>query len=129
MKYKVGDTVVIKPWELIKGRDNHYFSRSTHDAALQYTDRSVIMEEVRSDYYEGVSRGTDCGFCFADDDILGHAFEYGDEIEVSDDRENWFTYRFSHYYYLHGSICSIMTPRGISWKYARPIQKESEMKQ
>ena len=124
MKYKIGDRVVIKPWLLM---EKQYGLTSggniaslvgfmhNQEKALQGTDRVLSIGEESGDRY----------FCggfpssISDDHILGYAFAYGEEIEVSDDGDNWFKRTFSSY--RPGCVNLIGTTTSVNM-HARPIQ-------
>jgi len=124
MKYKVGDIVVIKPYALLGEFWKTDLAIDVYNKCLRFTDHSVIIKNVHGNSCDAQVRANGKGIYIADADILGYAFEYGDEIEVCISGNNWYTCRFSHYC-LCDSVYSIVTTEGVSWKYARPIQKET----
>jgi hypothetical protein len=96
MKYKVGDKVRVRSWKAMErefGLDVYdnincpfiAFNRKK-ELEVKKTGRVVTIESARPCSYlvEGIM------LCeFTDEMLEGYAFEYGDEIEVSDDGKNW----------------------------------------
>ncbi len=129
MKYKKHDRVVIKPWKLMEKEfgltDNGHISGGSvcflcqMERALKGTDRVIELGEELSLYYKTTfPNGSDWNI--TDDHILGYAFEYGEEIEVSDGGKNWYKAIFSTYHPRGGSL-SVMTT-DTYYKHARPIR-------
>lgn len=147
MKYKVGDRVVIKPWLLMEKQygldgcgnintcgpnDKGCSFWPKQERMLKGTDRVVVITEVEEWFYFGKQLDR---LGFTDDNILGYAFDYGEEIEVSDDGRTWDVRRFISY--TPGSVLTInaLNPtfgsdfiRGLPfgsllYKFARPIQE------
>ncbi len=99
MKYKKGDKVVIKPWALMEkqyGVDDagdikttfnnsemHCFFMRAMEKVFVGTDRVVTMQSTETARIGGTL------FEICDDMILGYAFEYGEEIEISGDGKVW----------------------------------------
>ena len=107
MNYKAGDRVVIKPWGLMVeqygfgwfGDININNKKTCFLASMEDwfkgKDRIVTIFSVnkaRSEYKIEENERFD-----ADEMILGYAFEYGEEIEVSYDSSTWFKDIFCNY--------------------------------
>jgi len=140
MKFKRGDKVRVRQWEAMEREYglNIYGCIKTEGFRFNcdmrvYCGKVVTVSEVWDDYYKieednGASNWTD-------DMFEGYAFEYGDEIEVSDDEEHW--ERGFYIGYLDGFHLPYACATGgdkeafaegrkfhaLFWKYARPIQK------
>lgn len=117
-KYKAGDNIVIKPRKLVEEEGNkRHFVNGMWDS-LKGTDMVVPVKAVYGDTINvgGVLDGFGIHPC----EVLGYAFEYGEEIEVSDGGENWRKAVFSGY--RPGNPCAVSSI-GSVYSYARPIQK------
>ena len=134
-EYKTGDRVVIKPWKLMEEQyglnDIGYIKVAAAfspkmEKRLKGTDRVVTLGEVfREKFFNGT--GHLKGFEVSPDAILGYAFEYGDEIEVSDDGAEWRPWVFSSYDPANLNLLVRATEVSCSnssagWKDARPVQ-------
>ena len=121
MKYKIDDRVVIKPDVLLGQSDTTLFTMEMVDI-LEGTDRVVTITRIRSEpeQYEAHFPNEDI-FHIDKDDILGYAFEYGEEIEVKDDGMTWEEGDFRGY--VPGTTRPVITDNGASYQYARPIRK------
>ena len=130
MDYKVGDKVVIKPWGLMereyglaKGGSISWPCRFGRDIeySLAGTDRAVVIDAWDGSdgtllvvLPNGQSRWAPVNA------ILGYAFEWGEEIEVSDDGQSWVMGQFRNFrpglrYPVLAGACP--------FKFARPIRK------
>ncbi len=126
MKYEKGDRVVFKPRGLME-QESLSFSNANENA-LRGTDRAVTI----TDTFEDGTYGCDhLGYCVSTDAILGYAFEWGEEIEVSNDGENFAKKLFIAYtpgsgypYRAMSHTTDTGTPQGAhGYTYARPIRK------
>ncbi len=141
MTYKCGDRVVIKPWKLMEkqGILQHGSTAFTEakELLLKGTDRVIEIATLNGRHYLA-SFPRNLQHWVTDDMILGYAFEYGQEIEVSDDGVEWDEHFFVNY--NAGASHCIRTivlgylaafERGepfctVGYKHARPIQEEAE---
>lgn len=137
MLYKVGARVVIKPWLMMErefGLDGDgdidgkisFFASS--EKQLKGKDRIVdicrVRDGVNGDYFSNQLH-----FSFGDDHILGYAFAYGEEIEVSKNDKDWYTKTFIHYrpgscnpYFAANDIDTCARPIGVhGFAFARTI--------
>ena len=95
---------------------------------LKGTDRVVELgEAVQGGFFKGTGHLEN--YNISTDMILGYAFEYGDEIEVSDMGKAWYPKVFSSYDPANLSLLVRATEVRCSdssagWKYARPVQEE-----
>lgn len=135
MKYKKGDKVVIKPWGLMEkeyglgneGQIRAGIRRWTehYEQCIKGSDRSYEIYTVADDYY--FIEIPDCRSCHITDEmILGHAFAWGEKIEVRDgDGQDWVRERFCAY--LPGRKLPVVCLRDDSnharYWFARPIRK------
>lgn len=136
MKYKKGDKVVMKPDVMIAEAHSPYnghsvFERRHLSAPLKGTDRVVeIIDDCDSDDDVYWSKLPDSATVnIAGCDILGPAFEYGEEIEVRDgDNQDWVRERFCAY--LPGRKLPIVCLRDDSnharYWFVRPIQPDTD---
>lgn len=111
--YRVGDKVILKPKGLYDG---------TH--AGQVVELEWRGEPNHWDYRIDTARGVESG-CVSVSDILGHAFEWGQEVEVGNDGNTWMRAYF--WAYVPGAKDTVRTAgRGVGfaqvWAYARPIR-------
>ena len=136
-EYKTGDRVVIKPWELMKSQYGMVSEQVINvkttfpgymEDRLTGTDRVVELGEViRGELFKGTGHLEN--YNISTGMILGYAFEYGEEIEVSDDGEKWRSRTFSGYdpasqnEPVRGSLFGSVNIT-LGWKYARPVQKK-----
>lgn len=139
MKYKQGDKVVIKPWGLMKEEygldyagniDTGTSFLQTMETKLKGTDRVVVIRECRDGTGDYFTEPT-LNYSIPEECILGYAFEWGEEIEVSDDGNIWMPKVFVGY--LPGNqcgpacACDKVYEKGClcvnSRKFARPIRK------
>lgn len=142
MKYKVGDKVRVRQWKAMErefGEHNDHeiempwFWRFTEDMK-KYCGKVVTIKEVQSAryYIEEVADN----IAWNDEMFEGYAFEYGDEIEGSDDKEDW--QKKIYMGYIDGACYPYMTTntddfitkencRMRAYKYARPIQKQPKI--
>jgi len=135
MKYKKDDKVVINPWGLMQQRhgldkDGNIKTPNpfTVNAESQLIGRDRVVtincENGESPILEFRS-GMTCWGC--DEMILAHAFEWGEEIEVSDDGDMWDKRLFLSY--TPGVIlpinvaCMTMNKASKLYRFARPIRK------
>jgi len=133
-EYKTGDRVVIKPWELMKSQYGMVSEQVINvkttfpgymEDRLTGTDRVVELGEViRGELFKGTGHLEN--YNISTGMILGYAFEYGEEIEVSDDGAEWRPRVFSGYDSLNQekpvrAVEDCGTT--IGWKYALPVQK------
>ena len=134
-EYKTGDRVIIKPWKLM---EEQYGLTSKGvikipatftlemEKCLKDTDRVIKLGEKLQDTLF-VGTGHLEHFNISPDMILGYAFEYGEEIEVSDAGEAWYLRVFSSYNPMEQNF-PVRVGRGIDstctvgWRYARPVQ-------
>jgi len=135
-EYKTGDRVVIKPWKLMEGQYGLYARRYINtalvfipdaEACLKGTDRVIELGEATQGRFKGTGRLKE--YEISTDMILGYAFEYGEEIEVSDDGEKWQPKIFSGYDSFNTNLPIRANTVGhiadtVGWKYARPVQKK-----
>ena len=131
MNYKKNDRVVIKPWKQLEMEGEIDIDSSINcdgvsfvdsmESGLKGTDRVVKIESVRSNSYKAVfPDGKE--WAIGDAMILGYAFEFGEEIEVSNNGRNWEPAKFSAYAPGHlRPVKTTQPPAG--HKYARPIRK------
>jgi len=134
-RYKPGDRVVIKPWKLMEEQyglnDLGYIKVAAAfspkmEKRLKGTDRVITLGEVfREKFFNGTGHLEH--FKISLDMILGYAFEYGDEIEVSDVGEAWYPRVFSNYHPMEQNSPvrvgkRIDSKSTTGWKYARPLQ-------
>lgn len=122
MKYELSDKVVIKPRKLIEEQGNMTDDSDIVCRALDGTDRVVSFlcydEPGEETCWIRTKDGKE--LAILESIILGHAFEYGDEIEVSDDEEEWIPAKF--YNYKPGHTFKYETPDEY-FQFARPIRK------
>jgi len=145
MKFKRGDKVRVRQWEAMEREFGSYDSGLLKTPVYcfspdmaKYCGKSVtidfvIISEGCSSYYSIIEDGGN--FNWTDAMFEGYAFEYGDEIEVSDDEECW--EKGFYIGYLDGFHLPYACATGgdkeafaegkkfhaLFWKYARPIQK------
>ena len=134
-EYKTGDRVVIKPWALMEERYGLDSTGSIEvkatftekmEECLKGTDRVVTLGgRFLCGSFDGT--GHLKGFEVSPDAILGYAFEYGEEIEVSDTGAEWHPWLFSSYDPANLNLLVRATEVSCSnssagWKYARPVQ-------
>ncbi len=132
LKYKEGDKVVIKPWGLMEqeyglDEDGDINTGSSFNASMEKelaeTDRTTTIESATdNDYAAKLKTSWD----FTDDMILGHAFKWGEEIEVRDgEKQDWVKELFCAY--LPGVTLPVVCLRGdghyARYEHARPIRK------
>ncbi len=130
LKYKKGDKVVILPFDLMKQKFGLGAIGIPSCEATQFcsflksmetelcgTDRTVTITKTCDTSYEG-DRFNECDF--SDAHILGHAFKWGEEIEVSDDGVKWYKRRFAAY--VPGHFHPVFVADRTHWKHARPIR-------
>lgn len=105
MKYKIGDKVYIKPWNLMAeqygltedGTKIKCVGGFTTDMeqTIKHTNRVVVITKIVGDAYRGTySDGINFPFFITDDMIRSYAFEYGDNCY--DEKGN--SYTFLYYY-------------------------------
>jgi len=112
-----GDRVVIKPDALCKS-NKLTFSRLP---SLTGTDRVVtITGSACSDECGARYPNSDKEWHIDEDWILGYAFDYGEEIEVSDNGQTWFKRRFCAYVPDRNFL---VCTRNSMYMYARPIKE------
>jgi len=152
MKFKKGDKVRIRQWEAMKrecGLDKNgnidlpcEFTPDMSDFCGKVVTISCVYEKFfgirdHEGFYDWVYKiEEDGGICdWLADMFEGYAFEYGDEIEVSDDGECW--EKGFYIGYLDGFHLPYACATGgdkeafaegrkfhaLFWKYARPIQR------
>ena len=134
LKYKKGDKVVILPFDLMKQKfgltDTHIPTSSPFTAEMELsllrTDRVIeIVADRTSTYNFKFPDGN--YFTGCDEMILGHAFAWGEEIEVSQDGKIWDKRRFLSYtpgIILPINVASIaMNEASQLYKHARSIRK------
>ena len=146
MKYKVGDRVFIKPWELMVrefGVLDEYEDMGAHinqprwpwchydELKLAHTDRILTITHVEN-HYNGIHPLSEKLFIFDDDSVAGYAFDYGEMIEVSDDGYDWNTCPFVGFAAGLTDFGEYITRREgcctLAWQYARPLKKENPFK-
>ena len=123
MKYQEGDKVVIKPRKLIEEQGNMTDHSDVICHVLEGTDRVVSFLRY-AELGKGVcwirtKDGED--FAIPESIILGHAFEYGEEIEVSRDGKKWIPVKF--YNYRLGDAFYVYETLNEDFQFARPIRK------
>ena len=134
-EYKTGDRVVIKPWKLMEkqyGQHPAHYSIGVDQSftfgmekCLAGTDRVVELGK-REETLPGVFNGTGTlrMYDISIDMILGYAFAYGEEIEISDNGKDWHVRIFSTYDPMDKNEC-VRTKSldyddsTIGWKFAR----------
>jgi len=135
-EYKTGDRVVIKPWKLMEEQyglniPGHISIKATFtlemEKCLKDTDRVIKLGEKLQDALF-VGTGHLEHFNISPAMILGYAFEYGDEIEVSNTGAEWRLWLFSSYDPANLNLLVRATEVSCSnstagWKYARPVQE------
>lgn len=119
MDYQVGDNVKIKPEAMIKEQGNYDGDVRPLCDLLQGTDRVVTIKKLLPQDYV-VERFCQ-EFSIPESIILGHAFEYGDKVEFSDDGKSWVKAKF--YNYRIGYTYRYETDEKWCYKFARPIRK------
>ena len=129
LKYKQGDKVVIYPWGFLEQKYGlhaggsiklkpHFVTSMEH--ALAGTDRVVNIDLVDDTCYAATFPDGSL-WEISDEMILGPAFAWGEEIEVSDDGENWMLDRFCAY--TPGATYAIRTLDNSGlFEHARPIR-------
>jgi len=141
MKYKLGDRVFIKPWELMVrefGVLDNFAATGAHikqprwpwchydEDRLAHTDRILTITHVEN-HYHGRHPLSEKLFVFDDDSVAGYAFDYGEEIMVWDDGKEPTYRKFVGFLYGRKSPYrteSFLDPKDcISWQHARPITK------
>ena len=123
MKYQADDKVVIKPKGLIEEQGNMTGHSDIICHALEGTDRVVSFLRY-GELGEGVcwvKLKNNQEFAIPESIILGHAFEYGEVIEVSRDGKKWFQEKF--YQYRIGDAFYVYETPNEYFKFARPIRK------
>jgi len=128
MKYKIGDTVAIKPWGLLKDDiPENGWDKKSYDRYLGFTDRSATITAIHDCApfpYSIKIRANKEVIATTENAILGYAFEYGDEIKVSDTGTVWGKDVFCCYNIQPRTILPVITKKD-AYKFARPIQKET----
>ena len=136
-EYKTGDRVVIKPWALMEEQyglniPGNISIKVTFtlemEECLKNTDRVIKLGEKLQDTLF-VGTGHLEHFNISSEMILGYAFEYGDEIEVSDTGKEWYLKVFSSYNPMEQNFPvragkRIDSTCTAGWKYARPVQEK-----
>jgi len=130
MKYKKGDRVVIKPWAMMveqygvcgsgEPKTGETMFLESMENNLAGTDRTVEIQSNSDVYYHGTEK---FDWKFTDKMILGYAFEWGEEIEVSDDGKNWKKVKFTAYTCRLPDDCFFVSTAYGTYRYARPIRK------
>jgi len=119
--YKVGDKIVMKSDALCIGECTLNGDRCVLNC-LKGTDRVLTISEIGDDFFLTNGEVLDDSWYVSTCDILGYAFDYGEEIEVSDTghEHDWNPHKFNSY--SPENVYSIMTDQH-SYRYARPITK------
>ncbi len=137
MKYKVGDKVRVRQWKamVLQYGVNTYGQIVHNGFVMDFRYRKLCCGSVatissitHTDHWLEEDKSVSC---WADYMFEGYAFEYGDEIEVSDDGVNWFIHYYIGYIDVDAGWCPhYITKENWMWKwginkyyYARPIQK------
>jgi len=146
LKYKVGDRVFIKPYKLmVEQYGTHpvpggYPFFKNMEAGLQGKNRIVTIRECCDRYYyvardsrqetwSGVysySWPIVTTIPITDEMIAGRAFDYGEEIEVSDDQRSWHKETFCGFVPEGKHPYCVKSKNGVLWLYrhVRPLKEE-----
>lgn len=121
--YRVGDRVVIAPdgWLKEKG-----IAPGLKDS-FRGTDRVVTLKNfsVTAEEWCIEKESGDAFFWIPEAAILGHAFEWGEKIEVFDEEDNmWYPSKFRAY--VPGMNCYVRS-EFFGYRFARPIRKEEKI--
>lgn len=135
MKYQKGDRVFIKPRKMMEeeyGLKNceqinitPVFSQEM-EKQLRGRNRIITIADVCVDHYRTCRDGelgrwgTCSGWSITDDMIAGYAFDWGEEIEVSDNGKHWTKRIFQGF--SPGTKLSYKSS-DISFAFARPIHE------
>ena len=140
MKYKKGDKVRVRQWKAMEREFGENLEYGLILTPLHFTiemsnycGKVVTISEVWNDYYR--IKEDNGASMWTDDMFEGYAFEYGEEVEFSNDELRWkrgiyvgyidgtaFPYKAVHPSdvdsFKAGEVYS-----NVGWKYARPIKK------
>jgi hypothetical protein len=137
MRYKIGDRVFIKPWKLMEKEfgqlcedittTSSLFTKQM-ESQLKGRNRIVTINYIGLGGYHVILDGETevwtskvCGaWTITDDMIAGYAFDYDEEIEVSDSGYVWRNKLYIGF--APGKACPYLTNFAYH-RYARPIRK------
>ncbi len=92
MKYKVGDRAKIRQWEAMKrqfGLDNNGDIKNHFSITMKRFYGKIVRIIAASEDCYNIYEDNAPYYCFNDTMFEGYAFEYGEEAEFSDDKEDW----------------------------------------
>lgn len=146
MKYKVGDRVIVKRWETIKSIAKKWGEEFIiNDVAFaekmrKYCGRIVTIVKIKKDdlkdgRYLYYIKEDDSRFTWIEEFFENRVFDYGEKIEVSNDKEIWNKKIYVGYIlgaknpYICVGIDEENFKRGekfeiIGWKYARSLSEK-----
>lgn len=143
MKYKVNDKVRIRSWEAMK---REFGLTGAGEIDLTFVFTFEMKEFCGKSMYVNKVNGTsylldkEINVQFTDDMLEGYAFEYGEDIEFSNDKLDWNYRKYLNYVdgisrpyicvpcnFVKEFINGKMYPT-VSYKYARPLQPKPKSK-
>lgn len=130
MKYKVGDKVRVRSWGALMREFGASVDGSPKlpcfvNGMKEFCGTVLTISNISSGSYYDV---LETYFIWNDSCFEGYAFEYGDEIEVSDDETEWVTGNYMSYtdgtHFPYRVCVEDFTEKAVHsgvYKYARPI--------